>query len=596
MTKDGIEATPKDHPRRTTYLNNLAFLFQKQFELTESSDDFDAAMEAYEDAVAQRFSPPIQRIICATHGARFIALKHVRRAAQMLQTAVELLPSVSLRTLQRRDQQFSISRLRELAADAAALSVLAGDPPFKSVQLLEQGRGLMASVHLETRSDLTQLQVAQPVLAEKFKALCDELSDENVGDRACMFDSQRIIRSPLARRYLASKEFDETISEIRTHNGFDRFLLSPTEDKLKRIASEGPIVYLIASCFGSYSFFITIDGVRRLLLPILTYEELETYSEKLLEILGDGDMPRSRKNITMKRILEWLWDVITEPVLDGLGFTNIADSDAWPHIWWIPVGRLNLFPIHAAGYHSNDDGRTVMDRVISSYSPTAAALLHARNQVQKRSEEYLQKLLMTSMPTTPKKSPLRFAGREINGIKSMIPTAMDVVVLEHPTKAEVMQHIRESSIAHFICHGQWDPDPSQSLFLFSDWETNSFSVADMTSVKPHYAQLAYLSACHSANNRSLPLIDEALHMAGACQLAGFPTVVGTLWQISDINSATVSEMLYGAMLMNGKIETGHAAKGLHFAIRKIRDKTKVVKGSKILHDMVIWAPYIHVGA
>jgi CHAT domain-containing protein len=115
-------------------------------------------------------------------------------------------------------------------------------------------------------------------------------------------------------------------------------------------------------------------------------------------------------------------------------------------------------------------------------------------------------------------------------------------------------------------------------------------------VKLDQAQMAYLSACHAANNRNLALLDEAIHMAGACQLAGFPTVIGTLWRISDMYSATVAESLYRAMFIShDELEIQNAARSLHFAVRKLRDETSLRVGSKIFLDPITWAPYIHVG-
>ncbi len=47
-------------------------------------------------------------------------------------------------------------------------------------------------------------------------------------------------------------------------------------------------------------------------------------------------------------------------------------------MWWIPTGQLTHFPLHAAGYHSRGSTKTVLDRVISSYSSSIKGLIYGR--------------------------------------------------------------------------------------------------------------------------------------------------------------------------------------------------------------------------
>jgi len=311
-----------------------------------------------------------------------------------------------------------------------------------------------------------------------------------------------------------------------------------------------------------------------------------------LAALEDADY---QANVTLSKALEWLWNVAVGPVLDELGFIDTPQAhEAWPHVWWIPVGPLSLFPIHAAGYHSVRS-RSTVDRVISSFIPTVKALEHARAQLIRGGQPNPrpQIALLTSMPTTPKEDELPYAEDEVKTISSLLPSSLKRTVLWHPTKSQVMETIGVSSIAHFACHGVVDGDPSKSRMLFLDWETNPFSVADVSQLKHFNADFAYISACHAANSRSYGLLDESIHMAAAFQLAGFPTVVGTLWQINDQHSAGVAEYVYRAMLANSEtLNVRNAASGLHFAIRKLRD---MKRGKTKTLDTLTWAPYVHVG-
>ena len=98
--------------------------------------------------------------------------------------------------------------------------------------------------------------------------------------------------------------------------------------------------------------------------------------------------------------------------------------------------------------------------------------------------------------------------------------------------------------------------------------------------------------------RNLELLDEAIHIAGACQLAGFPTVIGTLWQVQDQYSPMIGEGLYQTMLKeDGTLDIQKAAEGLHFAVRKVREdsRERKIKAGRRPDDPMAWAPYIHVG-
>jgi CHAT domain-containing protein len=115
-----------------------------------------------------------------------------------------------------------------------------------------------------------------------------------------------------------------------------------------------------------------------------------------------------------------------------------------------------------------------------------------------------------------------------------------------------------------------------------------------------HAQLAYLSACQTVDNRDDALLDEGIHLAGACQLAGFPHVVATLWEIEDSESVQIAIAVYTAMMSGtGRMNPIKTAESLHFAVRQLREITRKMPASSMRtlpDDPLVWAPYIHMGA
>jgi CHAT domain-containing protein len=67
--------------------------------------------------------------------------------------------------------------------------------------------------------------------------------------------------------------------------------------------------------------------------------------------------------------------------------------------------------------------------------------------------------------------------------------------------------------------------------------------------------------------------------------------VGALWHVSDSQTAILTEDFYRLLLdKDGKLDFCNTARALHFAVRKIRDDA-----SQRADDLVVWAPYIHMG-
>jgi CHAT domain-containing protein len=134
----------------------------------------------------------------------------------------------------------------------------------------------------------------------------------------------------------------------------------------------------------------------------------------------------------------------------------------------------------------------------------------------------------------------------------------------------------------------------KSQFLFADWELNPLSVADIAEIKLDLAEFAFISACYTVNNQDIDLLDESLHIGGAFQLAGFPCVIGTLWQVGDEHSARVDKSVHQVMLSEGKFNIYKASSGLPFTLREMR--RELLKESRFrTTDPLMWAPYVCVG-
>jgi CHAT domain-containing protein len=89
--------------------------------------------------------------------------------------------------------------------------------------------------------------------------------------------------------------------------------------------------------------------------------------------------------------------------------------------------------------------------------------------------------------------------------------------------------------------------PSASHLAPYDYQTRPLTVARIIQCETTAAELAFLSASSTAQT-SPSLVDEALHITSAFQVAGFPQVVGTLWPVIDAAAAAIVGDFYARYL------------------------------------------------
>ena len=94
-------------------------------------------------------------------------------------------------------------------------------------------------------------------------------------------------------------------------------------------------------------------------------------------------------------------------------------------------------------------------------------------------------------------------------------------------------------------------------------------MSDIAALNIPHAQMAYISACHVAVMKILRLLDESINLASAIRLAGYPSVIGSLWQVSNEHSVEIAKEVYGSMLVEkSTLKTERSAEGLSRAHRE----------------------------
>ncbi|KAF5597035.1 30S ribosomal S17P protein [Fusarium pseudoanthophilum] len=535
------------NPSLAQYMSNLADCYWNRHTLNNCMDDFDAAVNLYRSALDHSNSNIQTRI--AAGKSLFETFAHAsqwQHALYASQETFDLLPQLTPRSLGFADKQRMLGRIVDLACDTAAVALHAGKEPFFALSVLEKGRGVLAAAIEQIRVDVLDLEDIHPDLAGRFQEL-SQILDKPIqgGDSA---SAQAVAN----RRGEASTELERLIVEIRKHPEFSTFLESPSEEVIRGATSLGPVVVINLSKFRCDAILVEQHQIRSLPLPDLTMDKM---NEK-----------ESQGSLTSPSMLEWLWDVAAGPILQALGISNPPSDNDWPHIWWIPTGRLSRLPFHAFGHHYPGSTETVLDRVISSYSSSIQALINGRKL---RSDSSQDKAVLVAMEDTTGQIKLPFVQEEVSVVANLCKTMNLQSCVPDQDKQALLGELPNCRIFHFAGHGTTDGNPSQSGLLLSDGLLTVSELMDIN-LRKNAPFLAYLSACGTGQIGGNAFFDESIHLISACQLAGFRHVVGTLWEVSDKSCVEISQTLYESIRDEGFSDRS-VCWGLHKAMRRLRD-------------------------
>ena len=229
---------------------------------------------------------------------------------------------------------------------------------------------------------------------------------------------------------------------------------------------------------------------------------------------------------------------------------------------------------------------TVMNHVVSSYTPTLEALLKPRARVDHTSET--PPVLVVSQPAVPGCKPIPATTAEAGIIMSLLGIDSQVKVLEDEdgTVDAVLSNMATHKWVHLACHGiQNQEDPLSSTFVLHD---GRLTLETLVTKHIPDADLAVLSACQTATGDE-KLVEEAVHLTAGMLNLGYKSVIGTMWSIYDDSAPVVMGEFYRVIAAQVK-EGGELqpADALHEATKVLREKYGVL-------DFVRWIPFVHFG-
>ncbi|BCS00562.1 CHAT domain-containing tetratricopeptide repeat protein [Aspergillus luchuensis] len=626
-----LDTIPYDHPARPNYLRMLSdHIYTRYKDLGDDKDRsraFALSHEALESVVfdspyfahchfhhcnllAQCNPPPWSEISSllsrSWRSPTILPGLQLRMAAMLRDTrrmekdfdgayaaaaeSIRILRRINPSSLAMGDSQYLIKQYRALGSEACELALRVGKSGTEALQLLERGRAIIIGNLMGTKRDEKELREAHPTLCTEYERL--RLAINRAGQGLGLDEIMTNGNSPNQANSIA--KFESLVSRIQELPGFENFQKGLTEKQLRTAAGQGTIVAINFNAWRSDAIALSSNGVKVIALTDLNVDTANGWIMKLVDSSGGPS------NKEYMELLRWLWQDCVEPILRALDFRPQDSPEDLPRVWWIASGGFTLFPFHAAGDRSRGPTANTLSYVLSSYTSSINTLLEMR----KRSPSHLAsnsgspaKLLLVSMPTTPGAADLEGVEQEVAAIKTVLGSSIRMEKLLQPDVDTVMQHLPHSQIVHFACHGVADPiNPADSgLLLQTAFATPEQQVLTARAIFESHnvqGQIAYLSACSTAEARVAGLLDEHLHVVSSFQVAGFRHVVGCLWPSDDAVCVEVAVSFYSQLHRSGMqaLTDRDVALALHKAVKAISEHKKYEKRP------LRWAQYVHYGA
>ncbi|WDZ83950.1 CHAT domain-containing protein [Micromonospora cathayae] len=602
------------HPDRARALNVLGTALRVRYLIGHDPADLDAAVGMWRSSSASRVGAIQIRMTAARSWAQAAAeADDAELALEAYGRAVGLLPLLAWRGLDRAVQENRLAAVTGLAGDAAAWAVAAGRPE-RAVELLEQGRQVLWSQALQTRSDLSELAAVAPALADELDRARRELDGAEASQLVELpagpgWDVGRdLLTSALGGPYRAETEdaghrrrlaerWEDLVAEARRQPGFENFLHPPSFATLQPATAGGAAVLVNTSRWRSDAIVVTADEVRAVPLPWLSHDMAQQRAAAFLEVQraveeGGGPAERVALHQTLVSLQRWLWDTVGESVCAALDDVLGGVPDRRHRVWWCPTGPLTMLPLHAAGRFGARESLAAKRRIsiaarcVSSYTPSLSALLRARATPAPSGPP---RAFAVGLGTLPGEVPLPAVSDELRAVSSHVP-GLRVLSGRSATVAGVLTALERHSWAHFACHGTQDfKRPSAAALRLVDGRLSVLDLAGRLAARSRSAggaDLAYLSACRTAaGGRDLP--DEAIHLTAALQMAGFRHVIGSQWAVSDRVAAQVADDVYAGLKAGGRLDADNAALALDKAIDRVRREHP--------DRPELWAALVHTG-
>lgn len=312
---------------------------------------------------------------------------------------------------------------------------------------------------------------------------------------------------------------------------------------------------------------------------------------------------RAVEGITMDRLLSRIYErplmdlheILIQPVLGVLSHKK--------HLVIVPHGMIHYLPFQAL---LSRDGTYLIERFTISYLPSASVLKYA----QAKNRGNRRNLFAVGNPATGL-PPLPAAEAEVKEVATLFE-AKRILTGAQATKASVKGESPKFDHLLLSTHGEMihsDPLRSNLRFAPSEKDDGRLTVHEIFDMEIQ-ANLVTLSACETGlvkgEEGDFPQGDDLVGLSRAFIYAGAPSVVASLWKVSDDSTVVLMKRFYENMKKMSKAEALQKAQ-LHLMRSTVRFTVTRAGGGRVqptegrseeeveCSHPFFWAPFILIG-
>jgi len=363
-------------------------------------------------------------------------------------------------------------------------------------------------------------------------------------------------------------EFNQALVDLKTYHPQVYDLLEPAKHSVRDIQSGilDRVLYVqFAAAEDRYlAFLLSNATLETVLLP--SRKEIDSLVETFRSALA------LKENEIIEGTLKSLYDCLIRPLE--------AAVEPARDVVIIPYGPLHYLPFQAfIRSKDKNQGEYFIERKRVRYLPSASFI---EGNAKKPTARPASLIAFADADNT-----LPGAENEVRNINKIYPRA-EIFLGDQATKDKFLERSGNYDIVHLATHGRLDYDPRRSHIVLAPRETGDLTCREIMGLCGLFQKktsLVTLSACETAVEMDpVRAGRELTTLADAFERAGVPTLVATLWPVSDVSTAMLMNDFY-KNLYPGKMDKLEALR---------QAQIKMLRGSEY-PEPYYWAPFILIG-